>query len=184
MSRATTGPVGAYPGSFNPLTVAHLAIAEAAHRSHRLHRLDLVVSRVALAKEDHRMPPIDQRIEVLERAAAGRSWLAVVVTDHQLVADLAQGYDVVVMGADKWAQVHDPGFYGGSTEARDRALARLPTLAIAPRPPHEVPAEHRLDVDDHYGDVSASAVRAGRIEWLAPEARDRSGGGGGGSRSG
>ena len=164
------GPVGAYPGSFDPLTVAHLAITEAAYRNRGLVRLDLIVSRVALAKEELGLAPIERRIEVLERAAANRPWLEVVVSDHQLIADLADGYDLVVMGADKWAEVHDPEFYDGSTEARDRALARLPTVAIAPRPPHAVPAEHRLDVDDSMADVSASAVRAGRLEWLAPEA--------------
>ena len=31
-----------------------------------------------------------------------------------------------VIGADKWHQLHDLGFYDGSEAARDAALARLP----------------------------------------------------------
>jgi hypothetical protein len=34
-----------------------------------------------------------------------------------------------------------------------------------------VPDEHRLDVGDHLHDVSATAVRNGRHDWMAPEAR-------------
>ena len=53
---------GVYPGSFNPPTIAHLAIAQAARDQCGLDRVDLVVSRVALAKEDVRDPPFDDRI--------------------------------------------------------------------------------------------------------------------------
>ena len=35
---------GVYPGSFNPPTVGHVAIVEAAIRLHDLDRIDLVVS--------------------------------------------------------------------------------------------------------------------------------------------
>ena len=45
------------------------------------------------------------------------------VTDLQLVSDIAEPYDVVIVGADKWAQLHDPVFYGGSASARDQAVA-------------------------------------------------------------
>ena len=34
------------------------------------------------------------------------------VTDAQLIVDIARDYDVVVMGADKWAQVRDAAWYG------------------------------------------------------------------------
>ncbi|MGH9068018.1 MAG: hypothetical protein ACRD0J_11125, partial [Acidimicrobiales bacterium] len=41
----------------------------------------------------------------------------------------------VILGADKWAQVLDPAFYGGSRSARDAAVARLPLVVLARRPP-------------------------------------------------
>lgn len=163
--------VGAYPGSFNPPTVAHLAIAEAAVRACGLERVDLVVSRVALAKEDVARPLLAHRLDVLRAVAATRPWLGVAVTSAQLLVDVAAGYDVLVVGADKWAQLLDPAFYGGSAAARDEAVARLPRLAVAPRPPHPVP-DHAtvLELPAHLGAVSSTAVRAGRSAWMCEEA--------------
>ncbi|WP_419919708.1 hypothetical protein [Candidatus Poriferisocius sp.] len=46
-----TKRIGVYPGSFNPPTIGHLAIARAAPAQQGLDRVDLAVSRVALGKE-------------------------------------------------------------------------------------------------------------------------------------
>ena len=143
-------------------------MADAARRQCRLDRLDLVLSHQALAKEDGHHHSLDERVEALRRVAKGRPWLGVEVTDRQLLADIAEGYDVVVMGADKWQQLHDVVFYGGSTTARDEALARLPEVAIAPRPPTIIPIEAGavvLDLPAHLAEVSSTAVREGRREW-------------------
>ena len=163
--------IGGFPGSFNPPTVAHLAIAEAARDQCGLDEVHLVVSRVALGKEDVRHPLLEHRLAVLERVAASRPWLDVDVTDVQLVADIGASYDLLILGADKWAQVLDPQFYDGSVDARDAAIARLPTIAIAPRPPHPVPAGgHVLVVPSDAAEASSTGVRAGRRDWMLPEA--------------
>jgi hypothetical protein len=161
---------GAFPGSFNPLTVGHLAVAESVRTECQLDVVDLVVSRVALAKEAVDHPRLEDRIAVLRAAAASRPWMDVVVTDQQLIADIADGYDVVVMGADKWAQVVDPAFYAGSATERDAALARLPAIAVAPREPFELPED--VFVLDVSHDASSTAVREGRVGWMAPEAAE------------
>ena len=161
---------GVYPGSFNPLTVAHLTIAEAARDQRRLDRVDLAVSRVALDKEDVERPLLEHRVEVLRRAASSRPSLGVIVSDAQLLVDIASGYDVLIVGADKWAQLLDPRYYSGSEEARDEALARLPELAVAPRAGFDVPASKVLDLHADVGAVSSTGVRDGRREWMAPEA--------------
>jgi hypothetical protein len=161
---------GAFPGSFNPLTVGHLAVVEAARDQCELDVVDLVVSRVALAKEKVERPRLEDRVAVLDAAAAARPWLGVVLTDHQLIADVADGYDVVIMGADKWAQVIDPAFYDDSAAARDAALARLPAVAVAPRRPYELPdGVVALDVSH---EASSTAVRDGKTDWMAPEAAE------------
>jgi len=161
--------VGCYPGSFNPPTVAHLAIAEAARDQAGLDRVDLVLSRVPLGKEDLAVPTVEDRRRVLAAVAATRPWLGVAVTDAQLVADAAAGYDAVIMGADKWSQVVDPAWYGGSAAARDAAVARLPRVLVAPRQGHPPPVGvELLDVPAHLHGVSASAVRDG----AGDEARD------------
>ncbi len=166
---------GAYPGSFNPLTVAHLSIAEAAREELDLDRVDLVVSRVALAKEHVEHPALHHRLGVLHQAARRLPWLGVVLSEAQLVVDLAAGYDAVILGADKWAQVQDPAFYGGSRRRRDEALDRLPLVALARRGPHPLPTMpgrvHVLEVPGAAG-ISSTGARAGRTHWMAPEAAE------------
>jgi len=158
---------GAFPGSFDPLTVAHLAIAEAARERHDLDEVHLVVSHVPLAKEDRRQAPVEARLAAIRDAAAERPWLRGTSTRAQLLADIADGYDVLVLGADKWWQLHDVAFYGSEAAMRD-ALARLPTLAVAPRAGVPAPPDlELLDVDPAHREVSSTAVRAGRDDWRA-----------------
>ena len=161
---------GVYPGSFDPPTVAHLAIAEAAVTQRGLDLVVLVLSRVALGKEAVAGPTVAEREAVLLAECAERPWLDVAVTEHQLVADIARGYDVVVMGADKWAQVNDPRFYGGDRARMRAAVASLPDPAIAPRPPFPVPARLGLDLPADLHDVSSTQVRGGRHDWMTPAA--------------
>ena len=161
--------VGVFPGSFDPLTTAHLAIAEAAVRACQLDRIDLVMSTVALAKPGAHSS-LEERRAVIERHASRIPQLGVGTTDDQLLVDIAAGYDVLVVGADKWHQLQDVAFYG-SVEERDAALARLPTLAVAPRagvalpPPGDAVVLLAIDPSLHH--VSSTAVRDGRAEWRA-----------------
>jgi hypothetical protein len=167
--------IGVYPGSFNPPTVAHLAIAEAARQQCGLERVDLTISAVTLGKEaDAALAEAGTRLEALRQVARGRPWLGVRLTEAQLLADIAEGYDVVVLGADKWRQVLDPAWYG-SEERRDAAVARLPRLAVAPRPPHRLSGLDRFDavvleIDPAHQRVSASEARGARPDWVAPGA--------------
>jgi hypothetical protein len=169
--------IGVYPGSFNPPTVAHLAIAEAAVAQCGLDRVDLVVSRDALGKHPGALVAVEHRRAVLQALAATRPWLGAALTDERLIAEIAAGYDVVVLGADKWGQVVDPVWYAGDPARRDAAVARLPRLALAPRagagPPALAPPADAVVLDLHrdLGTVSATGARAGRHDWMAPEAR-------------
>jgi hypothetical protein len=173
-----TGPViGCYPGSFNPPTVAHLAVAEAAVEAAGLDRLDLVISRVALGKEDLAVDTLADRVGVLEAVAATRPWLGVAVTDARLITDIARSYDAVVMGADKWRQVNDPGWYPDEA-ARDAAVASLPLVLVAPRGDDRPDGVVLLDLDDAHRHVNATAVRDGEDHaagWVLPEAAHRHG---------
>ena len=155
-----------YPGTFDPPTIAHLAIAESARSKCRLEVVELVVNPEPLGKTEVR--PLATRVAMLEAVASTRPWLRVAVTDRLHIADIASGYDVLILGADKWSQVLDPAFYA-SAEARDDAVARLPKLAIAPR--HDLPVPDGsvvLDVDLSH--VSSTAARAGRTDLVLPEA--------------
>jgi hypothetical protein len=158
---------GAYPGTFDPPTIAHLAIAEAAHRQCGLEQVEFVLNREPLGKGEVR--PLASRLSMLQAVAATRPWLGVVVTDDLHLADIAAGYDVLILGADKWSQVLDPAFYD-SPAARDDAVARLPRLAIAPRHGMPVPDDAVVLAID-LSHVSSTAARGGHDEFVLPEAR-------------
>jgi hypothetical protein len=165
-----------YPGSFDPVTVAHLHVAETALRQCGLVRVDLSISVDALGKDAATLTAVDDRIAELARLADRRPWLGLRSTPARLLVDVAAGYDVVVVGADKWHQLLDPAWYT-SVQARDEALARLPVVAVAPRPPWPLPDPRAklvemvevvvLDTDPAHHGVSATAVRQGRHDWRA-----------------
>lgn len=169
-----------YPGSFDPPTVAHLAVAGAALA--HVGEVRFVLSEVALGKEGLRgRTPVDPRRRVLDAVAAGvdpplAGRLSVVVTRARLIADIAAELDAdaVVLGADKWAQVLDPAWYGGSIAARDAAVARLPRVLLAPRAQPwrgtAGPDVTVLDLDPAHRHVSATRARAGEAGLMLPEA--------------
>lgn len=160
-----------FPGSFDPLTIGHLAVADAVVDQLGATSVDLVISEVALAKERTVQAPPALRLAAIEAARErGRPWLSGRTTGAQLLADIAEGYDVVVMGADKWHELLDPAFYGASVAARDAAVARLPFVAVAPRAGTSLPEDptvHVLDVPADVRHVSATEVRRGRHDWRA-----------------
>jgi nicotinate-nucleotide adenylyltransferase len=167
-------PIGAYPGTFDPPTVAHLAIAEAALVQGGLDQVHLVVSRQPLGKNPT-VPRFEHRIEVLEAVAARFEWLQVRVTSARLVVDVARGYDAVIMGTDKWLQVADPSWYSGSVEERDRVVEALPRLLLAERPDGRPdvplpPDSLILGLPLAHRGVSSTGVRSGATEWMLPEA--------------
>lgn len=156
--------IAAFPGTFDPPTIAHLAVAEAAWRACGVDRVELVLSVDPIGKP--RATRIDERVAAIEALVDDRPWLGVAVSEHRLIADVAAGYHAVVLGADKWAQVLDPSYH--PTEAEWRAsLDRLPpVVAVARRGADPIEGDVLvLEVD--LGEVSSSAVRAGREEWRA-----------------
>ena len=165
--------VGVYPGTFNPPTIAHVAVAAAARTQRNLDRVVLMVSTRPINKEHVDRPLLADRLAVLRAVAActAGGWLDVGLTEHRLLVDIARGYDVLIMGADKWDQVIDPQYYDDD-EARDAAVAALPELAIARRAPFNVPARWMLDVDAAHEPVSSTAAREGIREWMCAPAAD------------
>ena len=167
-----------YPGSFDPPTIAHVHLAETAIAQLGLDRVDFAISSQTLGKDDSRLAPIDDRVAELTAISSDNTRIGVITTRHSLVADIAEGYEVIILGADKWHQVLDPVWYADSN-ARNEALQRLPLVALAARPPWTMPGEDPtadppagvdvvvLDTDPSHHPVSATDVRAGREEWRA-----------------
>lgn len=170
--RGETRRRGVFPGSFNPLTVAHLEVARQACELHDLDEVHLVVSQVALDKPTPPGPPFAERVSMLEADAAEFDWLHVGTTDLQLIVDVAAGFDVVIMGADKWQQVNDAKYYADEA-ARDDAVARLPQVLVAPRTGTAVPDELRLQTAEEFHGVSSTTARAGDRSLMAPKAAEQ-----------
>ncbi len=158
----------AFPGSFDPLTVGHLAVADAAHDQLGLDEVRMIISRDPLVKTSAAQAPLEQRLDAIHAASASRPWISAEVTEHRLLVDISQGHDFLIVGGDKAAQLLDPSFYGGSEAKRDLALSRLPALAVAPRPGGFVPDDAIvLELPEWVAGVSSTAVRSGRVEWKA-----------------
>jgi nicotinic acid mononucleotide adenylyltransferase len=127
-------------GSFNPLTSAHLALAEAAERQH-LGPVAFTLSTRTVDKERPEPAFLPDRLLVLE--------LSVERTGHRLVGLLNRGLYVdqaallraalprlerlvFLVGFDKIVQIFDPRYY----DDREAALGRLfsvASFAVAPR---------------------------------------------------
>lgn len=175
---AATPRIGVYPGTFDPVTIAHVHIARCAIERFELDRVDFTISATTLGKIDGELTAIDERVRQLRAICNGDPAFDVRTTPASLLADIAEGYDVLVLGADKWHQVLDPEWYGGMSE-RNAALERLPVVALAPRPPFTLPGEDAaadppacvrvvvLETDESHHPVSATAVREGRDDWRA-----------------
>jgi nicotinamide-nucleotide adenylyltransferase len=132
VSPPAAGSVGLVPGSFDPMTVAHAALAEALGTDLTL----LVWSPATLPKEagpgGSPAPPLLEPEVVLASLLAWcdpRAWARVAVCSHGLLADQVEAAAVTFsrarlvlgMGSDKLLQLHDPRWY----QDRDAVLGHL-----------------------------------------------------------
>jgi nicotinamide-nucleotide adenylyltransferase len=117
-------------GSFDPMTIAHAALADAA--AERAEVVLLVHSVRTLPKEGVTSPPLlsePDRLRSLEAFGRGRPRIVPALASHGLLVEQAEAARsrfprselFLVMGSDKALQLLDPKWY----EDRDRSLARL-----------------------------------------------------------
>ncbi len=133
--------VGVLAGSFNPPTVAHVALAESARAFVALECVIWVISRVTVDKESVRRAPLASRLAVLAALARTTPHMAVALVNRGLYADqaaaarsaLPQLTDLTfILGFDKIVQILDPHYYRDRDAALD-ALFALTDLLVAPR---------------------------------------------------
>ncbi len=164
---AVGGTIGVLAGSFNPPTVAHLELAQAAGR--RVSALLWVVPR-AFPHKDYSGATLEQRIEMLESAGLEIPH-AIAVTDRGLFVDIGrecrehygpEARVAFICGRDAAERIltWDYGRPGVVAEM----LSEF-ELLVAPRGGHFVPpAEYRdrihaLEVGPGHEEVSSTAVR-------------------------
>jgi nicotinamide-nucleotide adenylyltransferase len=129
------------PGSFNPPTEAHLALASGALQARAVDRLDFLLASRTVNKERIEGATLVDRLLLLELLASERPKLGVVLVNRGLYVDQAEIVRGAlpsleelwfVVGFDKIVQIFDPRYY----RDRDAALNRLFGLArflVAPR---------------------------------------------------
>ncbi len=132
--------VGLLAGSFNPLTRAHVALADAARVTGRLDSILWTLSVITVDKERvERASLIDRLLQMVAFVRDGPDALALInrglyVDQASVVSRLVPHLEelFVVVGFDKIVQILDPRYY----EGRDAVLNRLFTsasLLVAPR---------------------------------------------------
>jgi nicotinic acid mononucleotide adenylyltransferase len=170
------------PGSFDPMTVAHAALAGSVGAELAL----LVWSSATLPKErgpgGGAAPPLlepEDRLASMQAWCAPRPWAQVAICSHGLLADQAEATAaafpgarlVFGIGSDKVLQLLDPGWY----EDRDADLGRLfaraevawalrsgdeePIRAALEREPRWRGRIRRLDLPADVAEISSRAVR-------------------------
>ena len=142
-----------------------------------LERLDFALSRVALGKEDARRRRRADGAR-LQRIAAGRPELGVVVTDAQLDrrhrARLRRRGD----GRRQVGTGERPRLVRVGRRARTAALASLPrVLVVAPARAFDTTGAEVLEIDDDLAEVSSTAAPGGRRPLIVARARRRAGAG-------
>ena len=190
---AEAASVGLVSGSFDPMTIAHAALADALPAELVL----LVVSPATLPKEPGAEPPLldlEARVTSLSRYVAARRGMRVAVSSHGLYADQVgaasrrfPGASIVVgLGSDKVGQLFDPAFYGDRDEALERLFSRAEVRyamragdedrvhAVLEAEPRWAPRIARLDLSPEIAAVSSGnvrrAVRRGQdVRALVPE---------------
>jgi nicotinamide-nucleotide adenylyltransferase len=176
--------VGAFAGSFNPFSVAHVGAAMAAHRAYNMDAFMWALSRVTVDKERvERASLVDRAIQIESYVRIAGPGETLAVLDAGLYADQAAAIRAqlattaelwLVVGFDKAAQIFDPHYYSD----RNAALRRLfsaAALLVAPRAGHDESdlasllsaPENRayadrvryLHLPRRYADISSTAAR-------------------------
>ncbi|HEX5440949.1 MAG TPA: hypothetical protein VFW76_08700 [Ktedonobacterales bacterium] len=133
--------VGVFAGSFNPLTRAHVALANAARRAAGLDALIWACAAASVDKERVERAALVDRLAQMRAFVAGRRREALALLNRGLYVDeartiralLASSAELtLIVGYDKIVQIFDPKYYA-DRDAALRALFSLARLLVAPR---------------------------------------------------
>ncbi|HEX5159178.1 MAG TPA: hypothetical protein VFW17_18360 [Ktedonobacterales bacterium] len=133
--------VGVFAGSFNPLTRAHVALANAARRAAGLDALIWACAAASVDKERVERAALVDRLAQMSAFVVGRRREALALLNRGLYVDEARTLRALlapsteltlIVGYDKIVQIFDPKYYA-DRDAALRALFSLARLLVAPR---------------------------------------------------
>ncbi|MSU63258.1 MAG: nicotinate (nicotinamide) nucleotide adenylyltransferase [Pedosphaera sp.] len=176
--------IGLYGGSFDPVHLGHLLVAQAALEELGLDRVVFIPASQSPFKPERMLAPANERLRLMRLALAGRNWAEIddqeilrggmsftIETVRSYARRLPSAQLHYLIGAD-----HVP-FLGKWRESAE--LARLVEFVVIPRPGEPmvpVPAPFRVRPLGGFPlGVSSSQVRervrsGHSIEWLVPPA--------------
>lgn len=161
--------LGIFGGSFDPVHLGHLLVAEAAREELKLDRLIFVPASQSPFKPDRKPTPAAERLRLLRLALAGKEWCEVdaqeikrggisytIDTVRELAERIPEAKLYYLIGGDHVAQL--PKWREAS------ALARSVTFVVVPRPgqveaPFPVPFQGQMLKGFPLG-ISSSEIRA------------------------
>ncbi|MBI3327355.1 MAG: nicotinate-nicotinamide nucleotide adenylyltransferase [Nitrospinae bacterium] len=178
------GQLGIFSGAFNPITVAHVALARSAYQHYRLHEV-LFLLPTTQPHKDIVGAPIEARLQMMALAVQDEPAFAVAACTHGLFIDICHAVQRVypphthlwfLTGRDAAERVLTWP-YGDPVEALD-ALFACASLLVADRegrfvlpaiPPVQAHADriHPLPLPHVYSHVSATEIRARLAEGRA-----------------
>ena len=133
--------LGVLCGSFNPLTLAHAALAQHACRTFHLDQLLYTVAKVTVDKERVTGMGLEDRLLLLLLHAQPQQHLGVAVVNRGLYFEQAHAFQSLfdqpvglffIVGMDKLVQILDARYYQDRAAALDRLFA-LTSLVVANR---------------------------------------------------
>lgn len=176
--------LGAFSGSFNPLTRAHVRIIEQAMAEHVLDEVVLVLAKVNVDKRELFGASLPERLWMLKRFAAKRPQLSVAASSHGRFVDKVKALRAVypegtgiyfIVGFDTLVRVFDRKYYL-DPEAELRELFSHSQFIVANRGESSVPdirrwlerpacrpfatRIHPIKLDRFHAHISATRIRA------------------------
>src|SRR5690242_6490719 len=133
--------VGVFAGSFNPLTRAHVALANAARRAAGLDAVIWACAAASVDKEQVERAALVDRLAQMRAFVAGRRRETLALLNRGLYVDEARTLRALlapsaeltlIVGFDKIVQIFDPKYYADRNAAL-HALFSLAQLLVAPR---------------------------------------------------
>lgn len=133
--------VGVFAGSFNPLTRAHVALANTARRAAGMDALIWACAAASVDKERVERAALVDRLAQMQAFVAGRRRDTLALLNRGLYVDEARTIRALlapsaeltlIVGYDKIVQIFDPKYYA-DRDAALRALFSLARLLVAPR---------------------------------------------------
>jgi nicotinate-nucleotide adenylyltransferase len=165
-----SGRLGIFPGAFNPVTLAHLAVARAARGQHRLDQVVFLLPRNFPHKQ-YEATTLEQRAALLETVTEDDPTLAIASSNGGLFIEIAREFRAVcrsgveihlVCGRDAAERIVHWDYGAGIPFARQ--LEEFQMLVASREGEYTAPPEfaariHRVRMPPAYDEVSSSAVR-------------------------